>query len=234
MSVMRGDVAPGSGWDAVTSRLAAAVTALPARAAPAAYMTWPSAARPAPYGPGTELSVQDGEAGRVILKLTRPHNRWLLHALQQDGVPDRTFIHGQGFAGSADCRPPVPPDAALLCDRLVTAHAAARTAGHRAAAELAAAGTSPRLAPVTCGSWRGERLTLDVPGGHAEFTYACGLWTFTAGPAGTAGPAPLDPWDDVAGGFIILEGKTAGALLGHTLTVLRARRGPARLGAPEL
>ena len=214
------DAGPVAGWDPVTGVLAAAAEALPASAAPAAVMI--SAARPGipPFGPGTVLGVRCGQGERAELMLTGPANRWVLHALRFRDGPDREFMTGSGWYRD-DFRPGVPAAVAGLCDRLVAAHAEARAAGNREAAALAADGSRPRARDAVFRGWRGYRLVLDAGEGSAVFAYARGCWDLLRGPSGEARPAPLDPWLDVTGGFLVTEGRTHETLTGHLVAALR-------------
>jgi hypothetical protein len=74
-------------------------------------------------------------------------------------------------------------------------------------------------------------LTLDAGGRAAVFAYVRGCWDFLEGPSGKARPAPLDPWLDVTGGFVVRDGRTHEALLGHLIVALRARQAAAPPGA---
>jgi hypothetical protein len=219
---MRDDDELEAGWDAVTVVLERAVASLPARAAPAVAMTTPDAGRP-PFGPGTTLRVRYGPGRRAGLVQAGPGDRWLLRTL--------------GCAGPAARRLPAPAAAAALCDRLVQAQTAVRDADNREAAALAEAGASPRLAAVTLSGQAACRLTMDVPGGRAEFVCVKGAWAFASGPDGPAWPSPLDPWPDAAGGMLIRDRGTRSALIRPAAAAIRACQGtgtrPGSRDAPE-
>ncbi len=231
---------PRAGWDAVAAVLAGAIAGLPERASPAVIASGSRPGMP-PFGVGTDLVVQCGPGETAQLKLVRSREtsqlQWVLHSLHYPQGRDRDFMVGSGWY-SVDLRPPVPDAAGGLCDRLLAAHAAGRTAGDRQAAAFTVTGANPRAEDADFSGWRGYRLLLDVPGGQATFAYRGGCWDLLRAPSGPARPAPLDPWIDLTGGFLITDGNAHGALTGHLVAALRSpssalqRAGPAGIRCP--
>jgi hypothetical protein len=172
-----------------------------------------------PFGPGTRLHVRCGPDETAVLMLTRIGG-WVLHELRYSNRdrPDREFC-----AGGHDWRPRLPGEAAGLSNRLLEAHAVIVSDRSREAARLAADGSRPRICGRTYGppDLEGTEITLDVPGGTAVFASAAANYYFLSGPGGAVTPAPLDSWTDLTGGFLLRDGRTPCAILGHKLRELK-------------
>jgi hypothetical protein len=224
------DPAPEAGWGALTSALAAACDGLPAPAVPAVILSLPHQGAPAapPFRAGTTVNVRCGPGETAVLMLTSPGNRWLLSELRYEDKPDRT-IFAIGGANQ------VPAGAVELLGRLLKAHSGIVAERGAEAARLAEDGTRPRAVDKRYGRWDGHELTLDVPGGPAAFAYAAAHWYFLSGPRGPSSPAPLDSWDNFTGGFLIRNGNTYEALLGHLLSARSYPQEPAavNVGPPK-